>query len=357
LTENLFNDVIESDERIYNKEFILETDVFEEYLVNLKQKFDSFDEKHESEEDRLMFLMKKKKQAFSKFDKHSKKIYEMVEEFSDQEYQFHKKYYQSKLGIMILSCDFFKHIYDKPLGYAGDFRLINFIYDNYDKIRAGTTFNQLLQQYSGQMPITLSNVERKTYFKKKVMGYEKSKKKNIKIASIVCGPAREIIEPIHELMLKKNYKFHLLDFEPRALDHILIELKKVNQNLIRNIEVNLIHEDVLAMIRGKNKEKDFKDFDFIYSLGLFDYLRDKMASRLISALFSKLAIGGTLIVTNANEDTAYHRPYYELLAEWTFFHRSRDTMLTWLKPIRDEISDVSFEVIPHNGYHFMVIKK
>lgn len=75
----------------------------------------------------------------------------------------------------------------------------------------------------------------------------------------------------------------------------------------------------------KNKSVDgmFKKYDLIYGSGIFGYLRDRIATRLVDILFSLLDKNGTLIVCCANNKDGYQRVAYEIMGDWVFLHREK----------------------------------
>jgi extracellular factor (EF) 3-hydroxypalmitic acid methyl ester biosynthesis protein len=67
-------------------------------------------------------------------------------------------------------------------------------------------------------------------------------------------------------------------------------------------------------------------FDFIYSMGLFDYLTPPVARAVLARLFDLLRPGGVLLVGN------YHvsnpgRLYMEYWLDWCLYHRTEDAFL------------------------------
>ena len=62
-------------------------------------------------------------------------------------------------------------------------------------------------------------------------------------------------------------------------------------------------------------------------MGLFDYLEDKTASKLIGCLYSFLKPGGVLLIGNFHHNNQL-RALMEAYLEWFLIHRSEEELLT-----------------------------
>ena len=80
---------------------------------------------------------------------------------------------------------------------------------------------------------------------------------------------------------------------------------------------------IKAMFRG---EIAGESFDLIYTTGLYDYLDDRVASKLTQRMFEMLNPGGRLVVANFVPDI-WCSAYMEAFLDWKLIYRSAEQML------------------------------
>jgi extracellular factor (EF) 3-hydroxypalmitic acid methyl ester biosynthesis protein len=77
------------------------------------------------------------------------------------------------------------------------------------------------------------------------------------------------------------------------------------------------------------------EFDAVYCAGLFDYLSDKVCTRLNAHFASRLRPGGRLLVTNVHSANP-ERFSMEHILEWYLIYRDEARMAAILPPRRGE---------------------
>ncbi len=65
--------------------------------------------------------------------------------------------------------------------------------------------------------------------------------------------------------------------------------------------------------------------DFIYTMGLYDYLSDRRAVELLRTLHASLRDGGTLLVANFTP-SSHGRGYMECFMDWELTYRTEAEM-------------------------------
>lgn len=355
---NILREIL-SDYKLLDKQFISLTKEFKQFVQEIKDDFDEFDRVNKNEQKQIDFIQISKKEIFDKLNDYFAKTWEMVKDLERDKYIVHQNYYQQILGPLLEeTIEINRHIYRKPLGYPGDYIMMNYIY-NYNGNRSylgNTSFEKLINNYTCNIPISCSNIKRKEFLKEKAMEALKRKNK-AKILSVACGPTRELIELLKEGKITKPLQFICLDFEKKVLEYVSSQIDKMDDKNKRFLSIEYICRDITGIIRDKVLKEKLKGQDLIYAFGIFDYLSERMASRLTQELYQLLDKQGKLIICNASLENSSHRAYYELLGEWNMVHRTKEQMLAWRDNL-ENVRETRFEE-PSNksNYLFLTIEK
>jgi len=340
-----------------DKGFVALTREMKNFLLCLKREFDKYDAKRPKEQQQIEFILNRKQDVFLQLNEYFEKVWKIIECLDKDAYFIYQEYFQKELGgILLRPIEINKRIFDKPLGYAGDYEVMNYIFDYHDKAFLGKTcFEKLINHYTCNIPIASSNIKRKDFFKKRILEVmEHCDAANI--VSIGSGPARELIELLDEGKITKPLSFKCLDLEKKALDYVKEKIKKIPEAKKELLFISYLHKDLISIIRDKKLKEEVRGSDLIYASGVFDYLNTKMAARLTQELESLLKEQGRLIICNATLENSSHRAYYELLGSWDLIHKSRAEIMAWTKNIKGAV--VKFELPVHaNNYSFLSITR
>ncbi|MBU0502492.1 MAG: hypothetical protein ABIH69_01300 [bacterium] len=341
---------------IISLEFRAKVESFKAFLINIKDEFDSFDRKHADQAAKIDFVLSKKDEIFTQFDAFFRDIWPYIESLDKKAIRVYQDYYQSILGSPLLEAEINKYIKEKPLGYPGDFVMMNYIYDYHKNFLGASSLEILINCYTTNIPISCSNIKRKEYFKQKLVEILESKEAP-RIASIGCGSARELIELVEAGAIKKPLLFSCVDFEKKALYHIKDSLAKIDQSKKETLVVKYHHVDMRFLSQENELVDKLGQHDFVYASGLFDYLGKFLAKKVMLALFNLVNNSGLLIVVNAGVKDSHFRSYYEMLGAWKFAHRLEEEIIEWAQELKGA-SSVEFEKFsfPMN-YLFLAIKK
>lgn len=229
-----------------------------------------------------------------------------------------KKIFEKRYRKYFLYGHLTKWSFEKPFGYAGDFKIIEDIYENNPRTKG---FDRLWDNYFQQMAASMATRERKEDYKKILGNFIKeNRNKNIRILNLASGPAREIKELFDSTpkYLFSNVTFDCLDNCKEALEFA--------GNLLTSVpNVNYFQKNVIRLALKKNIKEVMPDtYDLIYSTGLFDYLDERIGTRLAKNLYELLNNGGILAISNYREK--YHNPsayLMEWVTEWNLIYRSK----------------------------------
>lgn len=233
--------------------------------------------------------------------------------------------------------DFVLRSIEKPQGYAGDYVLMNKIYDN--ELVGASTFSKLIYHWGVNEVSSQAVRYRRGLFANMMRGLESQEK--INVASVACGPARELCDFLNAADPEKlkNFSFYLLDQDHHAVLEAKRNLTAIKLN--RRLECNLhfIPLSVRDIINESPLTQSLSEleFDLIYSAGLYDYLTQKAAGLLTGSLFKWLKMNGSLVVGNYNRKNPSHA-IGEYVGNWSLI-------------LRDE-SEMS-ELVPSEATHFL----
>jgi extracellular factor (EF) 3-hydroxypalmitic acid methyl ester biosynthesis protein len=218
--------------------------------------------------------------------------------------------------------------YGKPLGYPGDFGIMNQVYD---WRRVGANAYEMLLHRIGlevaeciktRMEVVRSEIG-------KVVAAKEGGRIS-RVLSLGCGSAREV-----ETWLARSrstmprVEFTLIDQEQRALDYAY---RAAYPHIVRNEErcrLNCLHISFIDVLRGTGGMNDLPPQDLVYSVGLLDYLSDRRAASLAGRLYEMLAPGGLLIIGNMNETPLSNLWPMEFITDWSLHYRSEAQMVAW----------------------------
>ena len=250
---------------------------------------------------------KDKLKLFNKIDEHFEKISIIINNLKNPtSIELHKQEYQNKIQKYFLGFKLGERAYKKPLGYPGDYKMINYYYKGQSESKS--FFDHLLDEYTIHHTNCGKGVQNRIPFIKEFINKNKPTKKTMNILNVASGPAEEARQLINDDKIKGiNWSF--LDIDNNALSF-------VKKNLDSTNNINFINENILTFLKKDNTNK----YDLIYSLGLFDYFKDSSFSWIMNHLFKLLDNNGVLIIGNLSEHK--HKIYMEFIAEWDLKYRN-----------------------------------
>jgi hypothetical protein len=211
---------------------------------------------------------------------------------------------------------FFKRCLDKPQGYAGDFQMMNYLYDD-TVFEATSNLAKLFNFYIFDSPAA-NAVRNRAKIIQGVVQQRLAERGALSIASIASGPAREIQTCLHLVAdMPGPINWTLLDQDEDAM-----AFAKSNMPQTERLTPAFINAGVLDLVRQR---VDLGLQDIIYSLGLFDYLNDKVATKVIVELYRHLNPGGIMLIGNFADHVI--RPIMEAAMDWHLLYRTHEDCL------------------------------
>lgn len=206
----------------------------------------------------------------------------------------------------------------KPFGYAGDFKIIDDIYQNSPTT---TGFDRLFDNYFQMSAISVAVRNRKEDFKRLINNFINSKQnRKIAIMNLASGPCRDIKEMLLVgSSLYENVIFDCYDHDERAIEYAEKLLSGYpNINFIKENAIRLAFRRDISALIGKK-------YDLIYSTGLFDYFNERIGIALVSNLKKLLNPNGILAISTMRDK--YSNPsvhYMEWVGDWNLVYRDEE---------------------------------
>jgi len=252
---------------------------------------------------------------------------EVVTEVEEGEISVHKSYARRELHPIMLCSPFLYRTYTKPLGYAGDYEMVNMMLRN--PYEGSSAFAKLLNFALLNTAPVIAHRNRIDYLveKLRVECARRVTKGKTRIFNLACGPALEVQRFLRECEESDLAEIDLLDFNAETLEYTRERIQEARMSGGRETKVGYFQRSVHQLLRAASQggEDEFTGYDIVYCAGLFDYLSQRVCKRLVE-LFSTMAKpGGLIIVTNVS-DSNPSKAWMEYLVEWNLIYRGRKEM-------------------------------
>lgn len=239
-----------------------------------------------------------------------------------------KRGFRNAMANWAYRSDLVRRGYEKPLGYPGDYRMLEMIYDNKPVSRE---FGLYWDSYFLKDPYAEAVRNRKDMMKDILVDFLQARKKSGgKVLNLACGSCREIRELLSGEDI--NRILPLTTFTCVDQDEESIRFASSSLARIDNSEsIVFVRENILNYIRFPARYlQGLGGQDMVYSIGLADYLPDRMLQRLIKFSYDILASDGQLVFAHKDCDT--HEPLApKWYCDWEFVPRNEEQFLQLLR--------------------------
>ncbi len=211
-----------------------------------------------------------------------------------------------------------ERFYSKPRGYAGDFFTIECIYRN-EPSGSGRLGPLLDECFLDGYPAKAVR-NRRGLLADEIRRTVRETSGEVRIASLACGPAREVFDVFETMDDADRLNVTLLDIDSEALAFVADRAKEQEcHDRINAVSANLVY---LALGRQK---LELPPQHLVYSIGLIDYFNDKLVLRLIDYIYSLIEPGGRVILGNFHPNNV-DRAFMDHILDWKLIHRTEDDM-------------------------------
>jgi extracellular factor (EF) 3-hydroxypalmitic acid methyl ester biosynthesis protein len=251
----------------------------------------------------------------------------LVEKIRDDQMPVHGRYMRQHLHHLVLAAPFAKRTFEKPLGYAGDYEMVNMILRN--GFEGNSLFAKVLHGWFVKQPPAEAHRNRIKYLTERLGGETQRMVRSghkARVFNFACGPAVEV-QSFLRSPLSEDAELTLADFNAETLTYIADILNGIKRLIQRGTSVHYQKTSVYQLLKeGQKKSSPGKaHFDFVYCAGLFDYLSDHTCKQLMNIFYDLVAPGGLLVVTNVEPSNPLRHGMEQLL-DWHLIYRNEHDM-------------------------------
>lgn len=272
------------------------------------------------------FLARVNSKIITSFNSQHERFEELAYAVNPELKDAHQQHAWRAWNAYFLSTPFGHRTFHKPLGYAGDFEMMDMIHRNCPE--GSTLFNKAMHLLLVSQWPAESVRNRIAHLGDRLINEVARVVRagsRARILNLGCGPAREVQDFMRHSALSDHADFVLLDFNEqtiRATGHQLNELKRSLGRRtgieMRQMSVHQVLRSALA--RECSMEAVRETYDLVYCAGLFDYLGDGTCKALVRLFHRWLAHGGLVVVANMHDAKPF-RNFIEYVLDWHLIYR------------------------------------
>jgi extracellular factor (EF) 3-hydroxypalmitic acid methyl ester biosynthesis protein len=245
-----------------------------------------------------------------------------------------RSYASAVLMPLLRACPIHRRAHDKPLGYAGDFRMMEL---HFARERTGEgLFGRFLQSIAQNYTLGRAVVAREALMRDAIREVLLAPVATpARVLSLAAGPAIELGRVLEADAVRRPTELILLDQDRNAHENAhrrLARVLNVRHGGALPVSLTCLHFSVRQVLRPQGPDERvvvdtvLADLDLIYCAGLYDYLSDAVARRLTHAAYSRLRPGGRLLLGNLVEapDCTF---MMDFVLDWPLHYRRDETLL------------------------------
>jgi extracellular factor (EF) 3-hydroxypalmitic acid methyl ester biosynthesis protein len=235
----------------------------------------------------------------------------------------HMNYLKRQLHPLVLCAPFIHRTFFKPLGYAGDYEMVNMMVR--DPHEGASLFAKVLNYIFLRTPPVEAHRRRLVYLGELLRAETLRalrQGRRLRVLNLGCGPAKEIQDFLAADELCNHVEFTLWDFDAETLDYASGRLRRLKQQCQRQTGLEFEKRAVHQLLKeAARAERTARRYDLVYCAGLFDYLSDPVSRKLLGALCARTQPGGRVVVTNvADNNPSVH--WMEGALDWHLIYRN-----------------------------------
>jgi extracellular factor (EF) 3-hydroxypalmitic acid methyl ester biosynthesis protein len=284
------------------------------------------------------------------------KFEEVAKGLGEEQKNAHARYMRQHLHHLILAAPFARRTFEKPLGYPGDYEMVNMILRN--GYEGDSLFGKIVHHWFVRQPPALAHRNRIKYLTERIEleAYRVARGGGTaRVFNFACGPAVEV-QNFFRSSFSEKVELTLADFNAETLDYVGRMLGKIKGLLRVQTAVHFQKKTVYQLLKENFKATGGKaQYDFVYCAGLFDYLPDTTCKQLMDVFYEMTAPGGLLVATNVAPSNPLRHGMDHLL-DWHLIYR-REPDLRAVRPGKADDDYVSVRTDATGVNLFLEVRK
>jgi extracellular factor (EF) 3-hydroxypalmitic acid methyl ester biosynthesis protein len=253
---------------------------------------------------------------------------EEARQVSEEDLPIHKSFMRHEVHPLIMCSPFLHRTFTKPLGYAGDYEMVNMIMR--EPLEGRNTYAKIVNAMhlrTGVAQAHRNRIDRLIEYLTREGRRVGAMGRGLRVLNIGCGPAAEVQRFIRTNDLADRLQIELLDFNEETLKYAESQVMSAIWENRRRTGITITHRSVHDLLKqAAAKQLDVQPvYDVVYSAGLFDYLSDRICQRLLRLFYAWVVPGGMVLVTNVHADNPI-RGIMEHMQEWQLLLRNQKQM-------------------------------
>lgn len=217
------------------------------------------------------------------------------------------------ISRLIWQDPFTEHSFRRPRGYPGDASLLDYIYGIRPAPVETSSLGAKIFKFNSDRQAPKS-VRSRAEVLARTIDEVAEQHPSPRVLSIACGHLREA-QQSKAVVSGRIGQFLALDQDEESLAEVRRSYPGEGLQTIKQSVRSILAENIR-----------FDDLDLVYAAGLYDYLSDRVASRLTRLMFDMLAPGGRLLIANF-APSLQDIGYMESFMGWKLIYREADQMV------------------------------
>jgi extracellular factor (EF) 3-hydroxypalmitic acid methyl ester biosynthesis protein len=262
----------------------------------------------------------------------AQKVRELLTQFQseagrvdEQDSMVYKTFARRELHPYMLCAPFVWRTFYKPLGYAGDYEMVNMMLQDSPTV-GSTTYARIFHDLTTSVAACIAHRNRIKILERLLVEeterVTQDEQRIFTALSVACGPAIEVQRFIRNHDISAQCALHLMDFNEETLAYTERRVNEAINATGHKPAVKFIRKSIDELLKNIHLESDgfLPSYDMIYCAGLFDYFPDNVCRNLLELYYRWLRPGGLLIATNVHSNNP-DRFLMEHLLEWYLIYR------------------------------------